>query len=141
MRFPALLSVVAVASVALTSCMDHSAKSNGRTLTVTANESVTVEPDLAVLHIGFDTPPEDVKSAYADGARRSNAIVVAVKQAGIPEDAIRSEWQYIDRVWDNEHKFRLEQHWTVKVPPGVPLSFSTLRSAQGPIAAGRLSGR
>ncbi len=73
--------------------------SSNRTLTVTAADSVSVEPDLAVLHIGFDTQPEDAKSAYADGARASNAIVAAVKQAGIAETAIRSESQYLDRDW------------------------------------------
>ena len=42
--------------------------STNRTLTVTATESVSVDPDLAILHIGFDTQLEDAKSAYADGA-------------------------------------------------------------------------
>ena len=107
---------VAVMAVLLTSC-SQSSTHNQRTLTVNASESVSVEPDLAILHIGFDTPPEDVKSAYADGAHRSNTIIAAVKQAGIPEDAIRSEGQYIDRVWTDEHKFKVAQQWAVKVPP------------------------
>lgn len=92
--------------------------SSNRTLTVTAADSVSVEPDLAVIHIGFDTQPEDAKSAYADGARASNAIVAAVKQAGIAESEIRSESQYLDRDYSNkQHKFVLHQQWTVKVPP------------------------
>jgi uncharacterized protein YggE len=92
--------------------------SSNRTLSVTATETVSVEPDLAILHIGFDTPPEDAKAAYADGARASNAIIAAVKQAGIPETSIRSESQYLDRDWSNkQHRFVLHQQWTVKVPP------------------------
>lgn len=92
--------------------------SSNRTLTVTASDSVSVEPDLAVLHIGFDTPPEDAKSAYADGSRASNAILLAIKQAGIPETSIRSESQYLDRDYSNkQHKFVLHQRWTVRVPP------------------------
>jgi uncharacterized protein YggE len=116
MRRLAALFVVAFVAVGLSSCARTSAH-NQHTLTVNASESVSVEPDLAILQIGFDTPAEDVKSAYADAARKSNAIVVAVKQAGIPEDAIRSQWQYIDRVWVESHRFRVEQRWTVKVPP------------------------
>lgn len=128
---------VAILAIALTSCT-HDSSRNQRTLTVNASESVSVEPDLAILHIGFDTPPEDVKSAYADGARRSNAIVAAVKQAGIPEDSIRSEWQYIDRIWADEHRFRLEQHWTVKVPPQraaelLDIAISAGANSSGPI--------
>jgi uncharacterized protein YggE len=92
--------------------------SSNRTLTVTATDSVSVEPDLAILHIGFDTQPEDAKSAYADGSRASNAIVAAIKQAGIPENSIRSESQYLDRDYSTkQHKFVLHQQWTVKVPP------------------------
>jgi uncharacterized protein YggE len=118
MRFSAVLFASAVISVGLTSCAHQSAdlKSN-RTLNVTASESVRVEPDLAILHVGFDTPPEDVKSAYADGARKSNAIVSVLKQSGIPETSIRSEGQYLYRVWSEEHKFKLAQQWTVKVEP------------------------
>ena len=56
-----------------------------RTLTVTADEQVTVDPDVAILHIGFQTQPSDAKSAYAAGAQTSNDIVDALKQAGIPE--------------------------------------------------------
>lgn len=92
--------------------------SSNRTLTVTATDNVSVEPDLAVLHIGFDTQPEDAKAAYADGSRASNAIIAAVKQAGIQETSIRSESQYLDRDYSNkQHKFVLHQRWTVKVPP------------------------
>lgn len=91
--------------------------STNRTLTVTATGSVSVEPELAILHIGFDTQPEDAKSAYADGARASNAIISAIKQAGIPEDSIQSQSQYLDRDWSKPHKFKLSQQWTVKVPP------------------------
>jgi hypothetical protein len=88
-----------------------------RTLTVTAEGEVTAEPEVAVLHIGFDTQPNDAKAAYAEGARTSNAIIDALKQAGIPADSIRSEMQHLDRDYNKPHKFKLVQQWTVKAPP------------------------
>lgn len=88
-----------------------------RTLSVTGFERVTSEPDVAILHIGFETQPSDAKKAYADGAQFSNAIVAAVKGAGIPESSIRSENQHLDRIWNQTHKFKLVQQWTVKTPP------------------------
>ena len=93
--------------------------STNRTLTVSATDNVSVEPDQAVLHIGFATQPTDAKSAYADGARASNAIIAAIKQAGVPETAIRSESQYLDRDYTNakQYKYVLRQQWTVKVSP------------------------
>lgn len=92
--------------------------SSNRTLTVSATDNVTVEPDLAILHIGFVTQPQDAKSAYADGTRASNAIIAALKQAGVEETAIRSESQYLDRDWTTKlRKYTLHQQWTVKVSP------------------------
>jgi len=88
-----------------------------RTLSVTAEEQVTSDPELAILHIGFETQPSDAKTAYAAGAKVSNEIVSAIKKAGIPEASIRSESQHLDSVGYKSHKFKLVQYWTVKVPP------------------------
>ena len=90
---------------------------SNRTLTVSAEERVTVEPEIAILHIGFQTPPCDAKGAYADGAKTSNQIIAALKQAGIPETSIRSEAQSLQSFDIKVHKFRLQQSWVVKVPP------------------------
>lgn len=92
--------------------------SSNRTLTVSATDSVSVEPDEAILHIGFVTQPQDAKGAYAEGTRASNAIIAALKQAGVAESAIRSESQYLDRDWSTKlRKYTLHQDWTVKVAP------------------------
>ena len=92
--------------------------SSNRTLTVSATDSVSVEPAQAVLHIGFVTQPQDAKAAYAEGTRASNAIMAALKQAGVAESAIRSESQYLDRDWSTKlRKYTLHQDWTVKVSP------------------------
>lgn len=89
-----------------------------RTLAVTAQDNVSVEPEVAILHVGFDTQPEDAKAAYAEGTRTSNAIIAAIKAEGIPESDIRSESQYLTRDWKQQHKFKLTQQWTVRVPAG-----------------------
>ena len=101
--------------------------SSNRTLTVSATDSVTVEPDLAILHIGFVTQPQDAKSAYADGARASNAIIAALKQAGVEETAIRSESQYLDRDWTtpSSTNTRSTSNGPSKSRPRAPPRFST----------------
>ncbi|HWA94982.1 MAG TPA: SIMPL domain-containing protein [Terracidiphilus sp.] len=93
--------------------------SANRTLSVTATDEVSVEPEVAVLHIGFETAPTDAKSAYAEGSRRSNAIMTALKQAGIAEGDIRSQSQYLAPDYTNpkQHKYKLTQQWTVKCSP------------------------
>lgn len=89
---------------------------SNRTLVVSADGEVSVEPEIAVLHIGFETQPGDAKGVYADGSRTSNAIIAALKDAGIQESAIRSQWQHLDRDYTKPHKFKLVQQWTVRAP-------------------------
>jgi len=88
-----------------------------RTLSVTAEERVTADPEIAILHIGFETPFSDAKSAYAAGAKISNGIIAALKQANIPESAIRSESQKLISYDSKARKYKLVQYWTVKTPP------------------------
>lgn len=113
--------------------------SSNRTLTVTATDSVSVEPDLAVLHIGFVTQPGDPKSAYADGSRASNAIIAALKQAGVSETAIRSESQYLDRDWNTKlRKYTLHQDWTVKVAPERAAEILDIAVGAGATSSGQI---
>ncbi len=113
--------------------------SSNRTLTVSANETVSVEPDLAILHIGFDTAPADAKAAYAEGARASNAIISAVKQAGIAETSIRSESQYLDRDYSTkQHKFVLHQQWTVKIVPERAAEILDIAVTAGATTSGQI---
>jgi uncharacterized protein YggE len=114
----ALLTGCLAAAAQQTSQVQLKIEPTNRTLTVSAEDRVTVDPDVAILHVGFQTQPSDAKAAYAAGAQTSNAIVTALKQAGIPETSIRSESQRLDSVYGKPHKFTLEQQWTVKVPPG-----------------------
>lgn len=107
-----------------------------RTLTVSAVGEVTVDPDVAILHIGFETPPSDAKSAYAAGARTSNEVVAALKQAGIPESSIHSEWQRLDRVFDKTRKYKLTQQWTVKTSPERAAEILDIAVAAGATESG-----
>jgi hypothetical protein len=113
----ALIAGRAVAVAQQTSQVQLKIEAANRTLTVSAEARVTADPEIAILHIGFETKPSDAKTAYAAGAKTSNDIVAALKQAGIPETSIRSESQRLERVYDMSHKFKLVQQWTVKTPP------------------------
>ncbi len=113
----AILAVCAFAAAQQPNKFGLRIDSANRSITVSAEGRVSVDPDVAILHIGFETKPSDAKSAYADGAQISNAIVSAIKQAGIPETSIRSESQRLEPVDVKNHKFKLTQTWTVKTPP------------------------
>ena len=109
-----------------------------RTLTVSAEGRVTVDPDVAILHIGFQTQPSDAKAAYAAGAKISNDIVAALKQAGIAESSIRSERQRLDSASGKAHKFTLVQEWTVKTPPERAAGILDIAVAAGATDSGEI---
>jgi hypothetical protein len=109
-----------------------------RTLAVSAESRVTTDPDVAILHIGFETKPTDAKTAYASGAKTSNDIVSALKASGIPETAIRSESQRLDRVYSDAHKFKLVQQWTVKTPPERAAEILDVAVAAGATDSGQI---
>jgi uncharacterized protein len=134
----ALIAGCALAVAQQTTQPQLKVDSSNRTLAVSANETVNVPPDLAILHIGFDTQPEDAKSAYADGARASNAIIAAIKQAGIPEASIQSESQYLNRDPSKPHKFTLSQQWTVKVPPERAAEILDIAVTAGATSSGQI---
>jgi uncharacterized protein YggE len=112
--------------------------SANRTLTVSADGDVTAEPEIAVLHIGFDTQPGDAKSVYSEGARISNAILGALKQAGIAESDIRSESQFLDRDDTKPHKFKLTQKWTVKTTPQRAAEMLDVAVTAGATSSGQI---
>lgn len=123
MQASRILPLIAAISLALVS---HGQTANqvqlkidpsSRTISVSAEERVTADPEIAVLHIGYVTPPSDAKQAYAAGSKASNQVISALKQAGIAESAIRSESQQLE-AWDPKaHKYQLRQSWAVRVAP------------------------
>ena len=138
--FAGLAILFAALSVAAQQTMQPQMRvdSSNRTLSVSVTDSISVEPDLAILHIGFNTKPEDAKTAFVDGARVSNAIIAAIKQAGILESSIQSESQYLDRDWTGPHKFTLSQQWTVKVPPARAAEILDIAVTAGATNSGQI---
>jgi uncharacterized protein YggE len=134
----ALLAFSVAAYAQQTSQVQLKIEPTNRTLTVSAEGRVTVDPDVAILHIGFQTQPSDAKAAYAAGAKISNDIINALKQAGIPETAIRSEWQRLDSASGKPHKFVLGQQWTVKTPPERAAEILDVAIAAGATESGEI---
>ena len=111
---------------------------NNRTLTVSAEERVIVEPEIAILHIGFETQPSDAKTAWANGAKTSRQIVDALKQAGIAESSIRSEDQYISSVDWKARRYKLVQNWTVETPPARAAEIMDIAVGAGATQSGEI---
>src|SRR5690349_12016085 len=64
-----------------------------RSIAITATDRVVVMADVAKVHVGFIVYGVDHDSAYAAGSKVSNAVMDALKAAGVPGDEIESENQ------------------------------------------------
>jgi uncharacterized protein YggE len=98
---------------------------NNRTIAVTATDKATADAEVATVHIGFQVYAADSRAAYALGSKTSNAIIDAVKKAGVEESAIQSEAQNVSPVQPYEtqnlpdrdkaeRRFQVSQSWSVK---------------------------
>lgn len=98
-------------------------KSN-RTIAVTVTDKATEPADVATVHIGFKAYGPDSDSAYAAGSKISNAVIDALKKAGVEDKAIQSEAQSVQQNYQFDEKegeleraqkrYVLSQSWTVK---------------------------
>ena len=134
----AFIAGCATAVAQQTSQVQLKIEAANRTLTVSAEGRVTADPEIAILHIGFETQPSDAKAAYAAGAKTSNDIVAALKQAGFPETSIRSESQRLNSLGFKTHKFKLVQQWTVKTPPERVAEILDIAIAAGATDSGEI---
>ncbi|HUY81930.1 MAG TPA: SIMPL domain-containing protein, partial [Acidobacteriaceae bacterium] len=98
-------------------------KSN-RTIAVTVTDKATEPADVATVHIGFKAYGPDSDSAYAAGSKVSNAVIDALKKAGVADKAIQSQAQNVQQNYQFDDKesegqraqkrYVLSQSWTVK---------------------------
>jgi uncharacterized protein len=96
-----------------------------RSIAITATDSVIVMADVGTVHVGFIVYGVDHDSAYTTGSKVSNAVIDALKRAGVPADAIESENQNLTEVQPfqlnqlapeekSKRKWELAQSWTVR---------------------------
>lgn len=97
---------------------------NNRTIAVTASDKASAEADTAVVTVGFQLYAPDAVTAYSKGSTVSNAIMDALKKAGVADKAIESQDQrlnYTEFSGDDKSTpeqraaklFTLQQNWTV----------------------------
>lgn len=121
------LAVAAVVSGSAQVAQTLGISKDNRTITVTATDNAFAMADEAVVHIGYQAYGEDEGSAYAEGSRRSNGVINALRAAGVPAESIESEDQNLQPLNEYElknlpaslkaMKFRITQSWTVRTTP------------------------
>jgi uncharacterized protein len=122
-----IVGTIFVLTAGITQAQAVKVDKNNRTIAVTASDKAMADADLAVVHIGFQLFGPDEPTTYADGSKTSNAIMDALKKAGVPDKSIESENQSLQRNMYHDpqesemdrakKQFMLNQSWTVKTKP------------------------
>lgn len=98
---------------------------DNRTIAITADDKASAAADIATVSIGFTLYAPDAAAAYRQGSQLSNAIMDAVKKAGVPEKDMESRAQNLARTPDfplnnqttpaerAQKQFTLSQSWAV----------------------------
>lgn len=132
MRFATRISILFVmfAAAALTVCA-QAAKGTEcppqRTISVSGSATVSVDADLAVVHVGFKFYAPDANTAYAKATQTSNAIMSALTGLSIPKTDIEGSDQSLqhtslfelqqDPANRAQREFTVAQSWTARVAP------------------------
>jgi len=112
---------------ALLSAQEVAVSQSNRTIAVTADESVSVDPDLAIITLGYENYGASEKEAYEENVRVANSVVAAMVKAGLDKRFIESTNVSLERTeiqskWTLEERKKKEftayQSWKVKVPAG-----------------------
>lgn len=61
-----------------------------RAITVVGNGKITARPDMAIVQVGVETRNEAAEAAVSENTRRMNAVLAAIKSAGIAEKDIQT---------------------------------------------------
>jgi uncharacterized protein YggE len=118
-----ILSAISVSALAQISRGDQ----KSRKITVTATQTIQVDPEIAVLKVGFTVFGSTEESAYKTAAQRSGQIIAAILRSGIARDAVESDEQEVSRTEFNrnepktlriQRQFSVSQSWKVKTPVG-----------------------
>jgi uncharacterized protein YggE len=112
--------------------------SANRTLTVSADGDVTAEPEIAVLHIGFDHPARRCKIGPLRRRANFECHPRRTQAGGIAESDIRSASQFLDRDDTKPHKFKLTQKWTVKTTPQHAAEMLDVAITAGATSSGQI---
>lgn len=123
-RYPSWMALVLLLCAAAATAQTIQVDRNNRTIAVTASDKASAEADTANVTVGFETSAPDADTAYNRGSQLSNAILDALKKAGVQDKAIESRAQNLGKTEfpynpqptpqeQTQKAFTLSQSWTV----------------------------
>jgi uncharacterized protein len=119
-----IFTIAFIASAGSLYCQDIQVNRQNKTIAVTADESTSVDAEVAVLEIGYHNYGLTQESAFQENVRAAERITTALLDAKIPKANIETEKlrltrTEIDEKWTadakKERQFVADQSWHVTV--------------------------
>jgi uncharacterized protein YggE len=127
---PMMLSTLSV--VGTGSSQQIQINKENKTIAITTSDQAETLADTAVLMVGFHIFGKDQDGTYAEASRTSNAIMLALTEAGVPKAAVESAEQSLNPLEQNNDadkarfaqgiRFEFAQSWHVTVPADAAAS-------------------
>ncbi len=95
-----------------------------KTIAITAEDSVSADPEVATITVGYQNYASTKDAAYGENIRVSNEVTKALLNGGVPKSALETESLRLQRAerddrWTAEEKkerqFQAIQTWTIHV--------------------------
>ncbi len=124
LRFPAMLSLV-LGLVPIASAQGIQINKENRTISVTTSDSIEVEPEIAVIEIGYHNYGATQDAAYGDSGKVSGKLIQSLLAAGLDKNAIETQAVRLETVFQQDkdwtpdqrkdRQFQASQLWSIRV--------------------------
>lgn len=124
---------------------------DNKTIAISATDEASAVADVAAVTVGFEVFGPTSDAAYAEGSKRSGAVLDALHKAGVKDASIESSDQGLQRNTDfndkdsqeirTQRQFILRQSWIVSVDPKAAGEIIRLAIAAGANKTGSIEWR
>jgi hypothetical protein len=121
-----LLGLAAISIWSVADAQQIQINKENKTIAITTSGDAEALADTAVLTVGFHIYGKDQDGTYADASKASNAIMAALKSAGVANERIESTEQSLSPLGVNDEadklrfgqgsRFEFSQSWSVTLP-------------------------
>jgi len=119
---------------------------DNRTIAITTTDEAQAVADRAKVSVGFHIYGADQDSTYAEASKTSNAIIKALRDTGVKEDAIESSSQNLSAIEDTDKaryskgiRFEFSQSWNITVPAASASDVLHVAITAGANSSGEIS--
>ena len=150
MRF-VKIALLAILFSAVASAQTIQVNRDNKTIAINTSDEATEVADIAAVSVGFEIFGPDATSLYADASKLSQAVLAAIRKAGIEDKSIESAGQGLQRNTDFDEKtpeserakkqFVFHQSWTVSATPKNAAEVIRVAIAAGANKSGEIDWR